>query len=211
MITLEEYLRDPCAKLSIPYWKAAAMPVPDGVRIVHDSGFSPEFLEGYEDQRYFRLYHDLQRIGPRHLDGFDLETAGPEDMRTIASIINDSYTDLRVSVPQLTGYTRTGAYRPELWVLVRETVSGSPAACAIADFDPQAGELSLEWVQVLPAYRGRGVGRMMVNELLHRGRAFARFATVSGQVDSPSRPERLYRRCGFVGDNVWHILRSQAP
>ncbi len=37
--------------------------------------------------------------------------------------------------------------------------------------------------------------------------AFADFATVSGECDNPTRPEAVYRACGFVGDDVWHILR----
>lgn len=36
----------------------------------------------------------------------------------------------------------------------------------------------------------------------------ARFATVSGKVNDPSAPQRLYRKCGFTGDDVWHILKK---
>ena len=36
----------------------------------------------------------------------------------------------------------------------------------------------------------------------------AKFATVSGKVDDCNMPERLYRKCGFVGDDIWHILRK---
>ncbi len=36
----------------------------------------------------------------------------------------------------------------------------------------------------------------------------ADFATVSGQCKNLSRPERLCRKCGFAGNDVWHILRK---
>ena len=36
----------------------------------------------------------------------------------------------------------------------------------------------------------------------------ARFATVSGRVDSESHPEALYRKCGFEGQDIWHVLRE---
>ena len=39
---------------------------------------------------------------------------------------------------------------------------------------------------------------MLVNELLLRMKPMARFATVSGQVNNLSSPEKLYRKCGFV-------------
>lgn len=64
-MTREEYLKDPCAVLSIPYWKAKAITAPGNMRIVHDRDFSPDVLKDYDytDERYFRLRHDLQRIG----------------------------------------------------------------------------------------------------------------------------------------------------
>jgi len=36
----------------------------------------------------------------------------------------------------------------------------------------------------------------------------AKFATVSGQCENLTNPEALYRRCGFKGNDVWHILRQ---
>ena len=50
---------------------------------------------------------------------------------------------------------------------------------------------------------------MLVNELLLRMKPMARFATVSGQVNNLSSPEKLYRKCGFVGNDVWHILKKK--
>ena len=34
----------------------------------------------------------------------------------------------------------------------------------------------------------------------------AEFATVSGKVNNPTNPESLYRKCGFTGNDIWHIL-----
>lgn len=36
----------------------------------------------------------------------------------------------------------------------------------------------------------------------------AKFATVSGQCGNPANPEGLYRKGGFTGSDVWHILRK---
>lgn len=49
-------------------------------------------------------------------------------------------------------------------------------------------------------------GQLIVNELLKRMMGIADFATVSGKVNNPTSPEILYRKCGFVGDDIWHIL-----
>lgn len=51
----------------------------------------------------------------------------------------------------------------------------------IADFDTASGEMSLEWIQVLPAFRRLGYGKRIVDELLRRGREIAAFATVCGK------------------------------
>ena len=47
---------------------------------------------------------------------------------------------------------------------------------------------------------------LIVNTPLSKARDTARFATVSGKTNDPSDPERLYRKCGFAGADIWHIL-----
>lgn len=64
----------------------------------------------------------------------------------------------------------------------------------------------MEWIQVLPPFRRRGYGQAVVCELLSRAQGRARFATVSGKVNDPNAPEGLYRKCGFTGNDVWHII-----
>ncbi len=83
-------------------------------------------------------------------------------------------------------------------------------AAGIAELDTQVGEGILEWIQVSPAYRGCGLGAYVVTELLARMPQKARFATVSGQINDPSNPEGLYRKCGFRGNDVWHTLTKRA-
>ena len=114
MITIEEYLLNPCSSLSIPYWKAKGMTVPPQIRIVHERDFAPELLEEYVDERYFRLRHDLQQISSAIPEGLRLETVQLDDVPLMADIINRSYTDLTVSVKQLEGYTQTPVYAPVL-------------------------------------------------------------------------------------------------
>ena len=103
-----------------------------------------------------------------------------------------------------------------MWILVKESATGACVGCGIADFDPEAEELILEWIQVLPQYRQvlpqyrrKNIGTVIVKELLWRGRAYAKFATVSGKVENETKPEALYRKCGFTGNDVWHVLRKK--
>lgn len=208
-MTVQDYLRDPCGALSIPYWKSKTVAIPPFMRIVHQRDWDKSLLVRYADVPYFRLRHDLKSISANEAGPYICKTAAPEDIPLLADLINRSYTDLSVTCEQLMQYTHTEVYAPDLWIIVYDAESAEPMGCGIADFDGQAREGVLEWIQVLPQYRRRGVGQVIVNELLRRMTDRADFATVSGKAESASRPEQLYRSCGFVGDDVWHILTKR--
>lgn len=205
---LQEYLKSPCRAASLPYWKQKNLTLPPHMRVVHEADFTPALLKDYQEERYFRLLHRLDKLPPATVEGFALRTAGEEDLSTIVDIINRSYDYLTVDLAQMEGYRRTPVFEAGLWLLAVDEATGEAVGCGIADFDPEAAEGILEWVQVLPAYRRRGIGKMLVTGLLRR-MPDARFATVSGRTDDPTCPELLYRSCGFEGEDVWHILSQR--
>lgn len=209
MIKLTEYLNNPCGTLSIPYWKAKNITIPPDMKILHDNDFSAEILSDYSDEKYFRLYHNLKGIPKIANDDFEIVTAIRKDIKAIVQIINDSYTDISVSKDLIKSYTKTPVYNSELWVMVKEKATGKYVGCGIADFDIEAKELILEWIQVLSQYRGKKIGQLIVTELLFRMRDVADFVTVSGKVDNATNPEALYRKCGFMGNDIWHILHKK--
>lgn len=206
MILVEDYLKNPCGTLSIPYWKHQSIVLPNNMKIVHQSKYrKSDYLE-YKDETYFRLFHSLNDIENFGLDGYEIETVAWDVIPCLVDIINQSYSDMSVTYEQLIGYTQTTVYDSSLWILVREKKSDSIVGSGIADLDKELQEGIIEWVQVLPDYRGRKIGRLIVNELLRRMSKQAKFATVSGKVADVTKPQLLYRRCGFVGDDIWHIL-----
>ena len=202
---LQAYKENPCKTLSIPYWKHKHISVPSHMRIVHHGDFDADQYAEYTDIPYFRLYHSLEMVEDMGVEEIRIVTADPKDIPAFVDVINASYGDLSVTQAQLMGYTQTEVYHPQLWIMAVDRNTSAVVGCAIADFDRELGEGVLEWVQVLPAYRRRGIGRMLVDELLKRMGEFADFATVSGKVDAVA-PEGLYRKCGFTGRDVWHIL-----
>lgn len=209
MITLTEYLNNPCGTLSIPYWKAKNITIPPDMRILHDRDFLSDILSEYTDEKYFRLYHNLNVIPKIATNDFEITTATRRDIKTIVQIINDSYTDISVNPELIKSYTQTPVYNENLWIMVKEKATGNFVGCGLADYDTEVKELILEWIQVLPEYRGKKIGQLIVNELLFRMKDVADFATVSGKVDNETNPEALYRKCGFVGNDVWHILHKK--
>lgn len=209
MITLDEYLNNPCGTLSIPYWKAKNITIPPEMKILYDQDFSADILSDYTDEKYFRLHHNLKDISKIIANDFEITTATRKDIKAIVQIINESYTDISVNKELIKSYTKTPVYNANLWVMVKEKATGKYVGCGIAGFDTEAKELILEWIQVLPQYRGNKIGQLIVTELLFRIKDVADFATVSGKVDNATNPEALYRKCGFGGNDVWHILHKK--
>lgn len=206
-ITKQQYLSDPCGESSLPYWKAVGMEVPENMLIQHDRNFCGECLTDYIDEPYFRLYHDLQMLHTASLpEGFQLCEAAPAEY---AAHINQSYVGASITEEEIKSYFQHSVYSAELWIAVQECKSRKIVATGIAELDEQVGEGILEWIQVSPTYRGLGLGAYVVTELLTRIAKKAQFATVSGQINNPSKPENLYRKCGFQGNDIWHILRKR--
>lgn len=205
---LEKYLKNPCGTLSIPYWKHKSIQVPQNMRIVHQRDFLKNNYSEYHDEPYFRLFHSLKKIEAVTLDNYVIKTATEDDIPLLVDIINESYTDMTITYEQLVGYTQTAVYDSNLWVAAIDKASGNIVGCGIADLDKELREGIIEWIQVLPAYRGKKIGQIIVNELLKRMSEKAEFATVSGKVNNVTNPEMLYRKCGFVGDDIWHILKK---
>ncbi|WP_251205672.1 GNAT family N-acetyltransferase [Acetatifactor aquisgranensis] len=202
-----EYLENPCRAASIPYWKTACIAIPDNTKIVHDSEFDTELLKRYQDEPYFRLRHPMLEVEPVSLpEGYSLQEASVPDF---VEHINSCYDDIGITVPEMQRNMLREQYSSELWLAVKEDCRGKIVATGIAELDREIGEGVLEWIQVSKDYRRCGLGSYLVSELLWRMRKAAKFVTVSGKCNNPDYPEGLYRKCGFCGNDVWHILRER--
>lgn len=207
MINKKDYLQNPCRASSIPYWKAKQVSVPDHVTILHQEDFNKIAYAHFFDEPYFRLRHNLQGLSqPALPPGYSLCSAA---LREFAAHINRCYDEIGITEDELRNYVARSVYDSSLWLAVKDNQTGDIAATGIAEIDREIGEGVLEWVQVSKEHRGCGLGSYIVMELLWRMKDTARFATVSGQCKNPTNPEGLYRKCGFTGSDVWHILRKR--
>lgn len=205
-VTKEQYLENPCRTASIPYWKAVCISIPDNMKIIHDREFNTELLEGYKDEPYFRLQHRMLEVNPVSLpEGYSLYEASVHEF---VDHINSCYEGIGITVSEMQNYLTREQYSSELWLAVKEDCKGRIVATGIAELDREIGEGVLEWIQVSKEYRRCGLGSYLVLELLWRMKKTARFVTVSGKCENTDNPEALYRKCGFCGNDVWHILRE---
>lgn len=209
MLSVKEYKRAPCKSLSLPYWKAQNISVPSHMKIVHNTAWDPALLNRYTDERFFRIIHYLKSIPAYSAPGVRLETISHRQTEALADMIDRSYTNahIHISAEQLHDLTRTPVYCPSLWI--GAVLDGTPVGSILCDYDAQTGEAVIEWLQVLPAYRRRGVASALICRALERMRGMAEFATVSGACANPTQPETVYRKCGFEGNDIWHILTER--
>lgn len=203
-LTMESYLKDPCGVSSLPYWKASTLALPPNLQIIHQNDFNPSHFAQCIDEPYFRLLHRLENLHqPQIPEGFHLLSATAEDF---VKHINRCYINISITEEALRQNINTKVYVPELWIAIADDETGQIAATGIGQLDPQLHEGILDWIQVSPQYRRTGLGTYLVQELLWRMKDLASFATVSGRIHEPSCPENLYRHCGFIGNDIWHIL-----
>lgn len=210
MINIDEYKANPCRMSSIPYWKIGIYKMPSNLLVVHDEDYNIEEDNIWEDTLYFRLKHDLKSIEAATLDKTfayrKVDINCISDLEKVEDIINTSYTDIKVNLEQVIKWTQSEVFAESLWIFIIDINNEKPAALGIAELDSDVHEGMLEWIQVLPEYRKLKLGQALVNMLLTNLIGKVDFVTVSGKVDNKTNPERLYRKCGFYGDDLWHVL-----
>ncbi|MBR0137335.1 MAG: GNAT family N-acetyltransferase [Erysipelotrichaceae bacterium] len=147
----------------------------------------------------------MEKIDQPHMpDEYELIAAEPSE---IAAHIRECYREETVTDEELLTYTQRSVYDKDLWIAIREKQTGKIIASGIGEFDETIGEGILEWIQVSPKYRRKGLGKVIVCELLKRLSEKAGFVTVSGRMNNPDDPFSLYKACGFEDPVIWHIVR----
>lgn len=177
--------------------------------IIHEDYYPQLPRRNYKTNRaYFRLSHNHRGlVSPPLPGGFYFKAVAPlGEAVAVAAFISRCYRDLRPRPATVASWQKRRVYDGDLWLWLMDKNKQCPAALGIAEWDKDIGEGYLEWIQTLPAYRGKGLGAALVAELLARLRPKADFTTVSGKVANESNPERLYRSCGFTGGDVWRLL-----
>ena len=209
------YLRDPCGASALAYWKERSYTKPPGLEVF--SGESWQALPEGEKasfsriDTFFKLCHDLSDLeDPVLPSGYLFRTFDPEseaDFDQALAIVQRAYPSTDLSMARLRALMDTPVYRADLWFFI-DSVEGDELksmAFALGDLDPLIGEGILEWIQVDPDFRRKGLGKALVLEILRRMRGRASFATVSGDSHNANDPMSLYRKAGFVGQSLWVI------
>ena len=202
-MTKEEYLNNPCAASSLPFWKTEQVIIPENVCIIRDDEFDISSCPG-RDVPYFKLMNSLENTPSLVLDeAYILTDARVDELKVH---IAECYREEGIAANDLETYLTHDVFDEDLWVAVRDKETGRIVASGIAEIDTRIGEGVLEWIQVSADCRRKGLGRFVVSELLRRLSSKASFVTVSGQLNSTHQPMKLYLTCGFTNPVIWHVV-----
>lgn len=160
---------------------------------------------------YFRLIH--KQIDPEVKTflptGFSImEVNICQDAQKVSDLIGQCYEEIYPGVDEIRRWAEHPVFEPTLWIWLMDDTKGLPIGLGIAEVDNDILEGSLEWIQLLPQYQGKGLGKSIVHELLSRLGKTVKFTTVAGEVDNVTNPEALYRSCGFKGNDIWWMFRT---
>ena len=215
-MNIREYKSNPCRLSALPYWKSKSFKVPSNMLVIHNDEYIEKLISlnidtKYIDTQYFRLKHELKEFNKdinldKQFKYCEVDTRSYDDLIKVVNIINECYEDIKVDLDKVMGWTNNKVFNPKLWIFIVDNSVQQPIALGIADQDKNIREGMLEWIQVLPRYRRRGLGKALVTLLLIKFYNNVDFVTVSGKRYNLNIPEKLYRSCGFIGEDVWHIL-----
>lgn len=113
------------------------------------------------------------------------------DAEELASHIRECYSEEGIAACELASSARRDVHDDELWIAIRDRATGRIVASGIGEFDARIGEGILDWIQVSPDYRHRGLGRAVVCEMIRLIRRLSKkvsFVTVSGRLNNPDNP-----------------------
>ncbi len=172
--------------------------------LLHHSQITEQFKSS---EKYFRLKYENKTPLLYKTDYKIKNVDVSRETKQAAELINRCYEDINLSEKDIMSWTHHPVYDKKLWIWIADKTTEEYLGLGIAEYDKEIKEGSLEWIQVLPEYRGKGVGKAIVNELLRRMQK-ADFITVSGRTEDIFA-EKLYRSCGFEGDDIWYIVKKQ--
>lgn len=179
--------------------------------LIHQRYLSNINLKNYDKpEGYFRLtFNNSTDLTTPIMNGYYFKPVDIlSECEAVSSLICSCYEHIKPTKDEVIKWTTYPVFNPTLWVWIVAKSTNEYAGLGIAELDTSIDEGSLEWIQISPKYQGLGLGKALITNLLLKLKDSAKFITVSGEVDNKSQPEKLYRRCGFYGDDIWYVLRK---
>lgn len=179
--------------------------------VLHQDQIENFDTASFDHTPYFRMINrrkDFPQVEPP--SGFVLKNANPlDEAGLIYEMLSFCYSDDHPAPETILSWSNHQVFDPHLWLLMMDARRNTPVGLAIGEYDRLQHEGIVLWAQVVPGYRGKGLGKTLVLELMRRLQGRTQFTTVSGQQYNDTRPDILFRKAGFSGDDIWWVMRRK--
>jgi GNAT superfamily N-acetyltransferase len=156
-------------------------------------------LEGFNNSYCWTLYYDFNcqvTLNPlKQYEVVDFDFTDDRHFQSAADIINGD-ADGGLHSLRIKKWTTIPSFDPSLWFFIRDTTNQKLISIGISTFHKEVKETDLDWIFVLPAYQGKGVGRFLIDEIIRRS-AYRSSVIRVGGVDE------FYKKCGFFEKECW--------
>lgn len=227
MITIDKYLNNPTKTLHCTFNQYKTRASRRNEVIVPQDKFNENDYHDYFDTTIVRMKHDLNSLTSskmgRGLSFITFTEDVYEDEKKF--FVDDFYFLLKEifsvsdeEFSQITKKIKDNDYSSELCFILyinRHSKKAQqkrlryPVGVCYATMDQMIGEATIDKFGILPEFRNKGYGKIILQELLLRlANLDAKFITVALPCYEDHILERLFHSCGFTDDYVWHILKK---
>lgn len=134
------------------------------MKIIHIRDWTGQYSDF---QRFFRVKHSLNNT---IVIDFDYDVISLDyQAKQLSEMINASYIheNITVSERDILQWKKHETFCEDLCIYINAD-GGKMVASGMAEYDETCREGIIEWIQVLPEYRNKGLGKKIVTALLSR-------------------------------------------
>ncbi len=126
-----------------------------------------------------------------------------KDFAAAAELLNRCYQNHNHDAEEIASWCKQSVFDDSLWIWVRTRESNEDVGLGISTYQGTIKETYLDWIQVLPSYQRKGIGKMLVGETIKRAIDKSNIIRITGMVDG------FYEKCGFRRTDSWYLITKQ--
>lgn len=155
-------------------------------------------LEGFRLDQGWTLYYDFDFV-PKTYDrnklvpvDFDFSDAAHYKLASRLLLGEDNPDRIK-------RWTALPAFDPSLWIWIKDVEADRLVSIGISGYHREMRETDLDWIEVDAEFRNRGIGRILLSEIVNRSIARSNVIRVGGVADG------FYKKCGFYERELFGV------